>query len=99
MTSIETARSLANKLQEFSETLNEEEQEALSNLMLTANRAFSAAAVVPFSGDVAPEITQLNELLETAHAELKVGEEVAITPTTTTITITTTVASHPVIGC
>jgi len=97
------ASQLAEKLQKFYGTLDKNEQEGLS-VILNLSRVemvelgrrhsrFVGRLDVP-----ANELKQLDSLLK--EAKLVDGPEVvAIGPTITTVTITTTVASHPIITC
>lgn len=102
MTTRATANSLSTKLQEFSKKLTPAEQSALGDILLT----FGNAATRPQPtgrGLVAPAgsekaIADVKKLIP-GLGGTEGGSPQAITPTITTITITTTVASHPVITC
>lgn len=99
MTSKAVAMQLANKLQDFRSTLNADEQQALDSLLisfgnLAAKVPTGERLVVPPGG--ADAIADIKKAIPSFTGE---AETFAITPTVTTVTITTTVASHPVITC
>ncbi|MDO9053088.1 MAG: hypothetical protein Q7U37_04020 [Gallionella sp.] len=90
--SAEDAKNLASKLTQFRDSLGGGEQEALDALLKTFGSTLTAA--------------RKNEAFVTLDKDLAVAQALdegditmAVTPTLTTVTITTTVASHPVITC
>ena len=87
--------SLAHKLQEFRGKLDEGEQDALDGLLKSFHGAARRATSEKDVRAAGEEISRLNALLQSADDE----GVVAIGPTITTVTITTTVASHPIITC
>lgn len=89
----EAAKSLSSKLGDFRAGLDADEQTALDGLLKSFGS--SARAATKSSGFKA-----LNINLDAARSMMEDpnGPE-AITPTVTTVTITTTLASHPVITC
>ena len=96
----ETSQALSKKLQDLYKTLNKDEQVALRDLLVTTYRGFSSVAIQPLSKKRNPDLDRLNELLTQARAQMGGDQaDFAITPTVTTITVTTTVASHPIITC
>lgn len=86
-----TAQALSKKLQTFRGDLNADEQFALDSMLHS------------FGANVRTTINEI-ERLDTMLGRLKgagidADGAALITPTITTITITTTLASHPIIGC
>ncbi len=93
---LQAAQSLAKKLQDFRETLAGGEQEALDGLLRTFAGAARAATSSEGLRTAAADIEGLNAQVRSLTDE---DVNVAITPTVTTITITTTLSSHPTITC
>ena len=92
----QSAQSLAQKLQQFRGGLNGGEQEALDGLL----RTFAGATQnLGARGGLDAAASDLDELNTKVRSLTDEGQQEAVTPTVTTITITTTVASHPTIGC
>lgn len=91
---------LLNKLVGFASGLDERELEDLKVLLIPAVLVADAAAgkaINPKHGSPAEFLRELDVRL--SRGDITVGPGVAATPTITTVTITTTVASHPIIGC
>ena len=89
---------LAPKLQGFVADLDTGEQEEFQILMSAACSAAETAAREPTaSRHLAPQ--SILEVLDLKLANGDLGGAVAGTPTVTVVTITTTIASHPIIGC
>jgi hypothetical protein len=103
MTSSATASQLSSKMQGFRATLPSEEQKALDALLLSFGRMAMQSETRQLTGaglfeDAAQSQTMAD--LRSAIPDLNDNAAVlAITPTVTTITVTTTIASHRVIGC
>lgn len=92
----QSAQSLAQKLQELRGSLSGGEQEALDGLL----RTFAGAARNPGTrGGLTAAASDIDELNAKVRSLTDEGPQNLATPTVTTITITTTVASHPTIGC
>jgi hypothetical protein len=92
------AQTLSKKLVDFRKRLDQEEQLALDVLLTSFTSQISAGP----DGAGLLRVQGGTELL--LDARRAIGEELgdttaAITPTITTVTITTTLASHPVITC
>jgi hypothetical protein len=91
-----TAEKMAVKLQEFRGQLPNDEKEALDGLL----RVFGSTVARSREAAAGAQLTQLNEMLDRASVQQAVGgDDGEITPTITTATVLTTVASHPVITC
>jgi hypothetical protein len=93
---------LLNKLMTFAAALDARELEDLKVLLTPAVLAATAAG----NNAVKPRHSSPNEFLRELDVRLSRGDigigsggTAAITPTITITTITTTIASHPVIGC
>lgn len=88
------ARNLSQKLMLFRAGLSKSEQDGFDNLLKTLGRNLP-------SGRALARVPQSKKVLAEVRAALDVPEDgpQAITPTVTTVTITTTVASHPGITC
>lgn len=99
-TTYPAAESLVHKLQELHSTLPKPEQEALESILQVAGESLAAHSKHPFVGEPTAEIQRLNELLTEARGKIAYGSpDPQIAATITTVTITTTVASHPIITC
>jgi len=93
---------LLNKLVSFTAGLNERELKDLQVLLIPAVLAADAAAARPIKPKHGSPAEFLRELdVRLARGDIGVGQggQAAITPTITITTITTTIASHPVITC
>lgn len=90
--SAEDAKKLASKLTKFRDSLGGGEQEALDALLKTFGSTLTAARKKE-------AFTALDKDLAVAQALDEGDTTMAVTPTITTVTITTMVASHPVITC
>ena len=92
-----TANSLSHKLQTFRETLPNDEKLALDTVLIYFNNKVhdseGGAALLK-----TPSGTQILEEMKKSLPLTPVGQPL-ITPTITTITITTILASHPIITC
>ncbi|WP_127522823.1 hypothetical protein [Mesorhizobium sp. Z1-4] len=98
--SLETAKSLSSKLQNFYSDLNQAEQKALSDLLesVAAQTDIQAIASGPeAAGPSKSDLAELDILL--AEAKNEVGGEIVIGPTITLTTTITITASHPIITC
>lgn len=97
-----SGKGLSRKLQVFAGSLTPEELEDLGVLFAPAIQAAQQAALKPVTRSHHVPADILRQLdLEVQNGEIFVGGQgpAFMTPTVTTVTITTTVASHPVIGC
>lgn len=93
---------LLNKLVTFASGLDERELNDLKVLLTPAVLAADAAAaqaVRQRHGSPAEFLRELDVRLARGDIGIGPGGQAAITPTITITTITTTIASHPVIGC
>jgi hypothetical protein len=100
--SLEAAKSLSSKLQNFYGDLDEAEQKALSDLLESAAALTDMPAVAPgpaMKSAKKSETDELDLLLAKAKQEIGGGDEVAIGPTITITTTITITASHPTITC
>ena len=97
-TKLETAQSLSKKMTEFRNKLSKAEQDALDKLLIFFNNSVASAPV-----DAAEKLlgaSDSKKIMGELSKAVPSGKSVAlITPTITTITITTTLASHPIITC
>ncbi|MDD4761998.1 MAG: hypothetical protein PHZ25_03190 [Candidatus Pacebacteria bacterium] len=95
-TTITTAQSLSRKLQTFRETLANEEKAALDELLIYFSNKVTASS----GGAAILKVSNGKQILEEIKKTLpSIQANKAITPTVTTVTITTTIASHPIITC
>jgi hypothetical protein len=101
MTTINTAQDLSKSLDTFRATLPPDQKKALDAMLISFGRQAMRSELPTGQGlferpDAARSMESLRMSLPTLADE---GDLMAITPTVTTITITTTIASHKVIGC
>lgn len=95
-TTIQTAKSLSKKLQTFRDTLANDEKAALDNLLIYFSNKVTASS----GGAELLKVSNGKQILEEIKKALSSGQDAKlITPTITTITLTTTLASHPIITC
>lgn len=108
-TKIQTARSLSQKLQNFHETLPKDEQNALEKLLIYFNNKIKAsdagAELLKTRGgrEIIDEMTKLDPIRPIrglpGRGPLTPVTPRVVGPTITTVTITTTIASHKIITC
>lgn len=95
---LKLAESVMKKLQKFYGTLPLEEQRSLASVLNLASRNSPKVGADLFGKANSELIKVMSDRLVAAELG-RPSDIVAIGPTITTVTITTTVASHPIITC
>ncbi|MCC7477825.1 hypothetical protein IT575_05145 [bacterium] len=94
----QAAESVAGKLQSLHATLDKPEQQILEDLLKTFVALSDATINQPDFAESAKDLDEVNALLDEARSRVDLDDPLAATTITIT-TITTTIASHPRIGC